>query len=201
MSMHEFDPVSSIESRKGLLDWLADRGWPEVRRFAGEIGEILGRGGAVFTCGNGGSASQAEHFAAELSGRFKLDRKSLPVFALSTNTASVTAISNDFGFAEMFARQIEGIGKAGDGVVALSTSGESRNIVRACETARRKGMRVFALTGQTGGSLLEAGDRLIRVPDTDTARIQEMHLVVLHIACQLIEDALFSARGAGPRDA
>lgn len=197
MSENGFDFASSIESRRRLLDWLAERGWPEIRLFAGELAEVLRRGGAVFSCGNGGSASQAEHFAAELSGRFKLDRRSLPVFALSTNTASVTAISNDFGFAEMFARQIEGIGKKGDCLVALSTSGESRNIVRACETARRKGMRVFALTGRSGGSLLEAGDRVIRVPDTDTARIQEMHLVVLHIACQLIEEALFTVPQTG----
>lgn len=196
MAANEFDLSSSIESRRRLLDWLADHGWPEVRSLAGDLVESLRRGGAVFSCGNGGSASQAEHFAAELSGRFKLDRKSLPVFALSTNTASVTAISNDFGFAEMFARQIEGIGKAGDTLVALSTSGESRNIVRACETARHKGMRVYALTGKSGGSLAPLSDRVIRVPDTDTARIQEMHLLVLHIACQLIEEALFTAPSA-----
>ena len=197
MSTNEFDFPSSVESRRRLLDWLRDDGWPEIRRVAVDLAESLVRGGAVFSCGNGGSASQAEHFAAELSGRFKLDRKSLPVFALSTNTASVTAISNDFGFAEMFARQIEGIGKKGDWLVALSTSGESRNILRACETARAKEMRVFALTGRTGGSLQSVSDRLIRVPDTDTARIQEMHLVVLHIACQMIEEALFATRHAG----
>jgi D-sedoheptulose 7-phosphate isomerase len=191
-----FDFTSSIESRKGLLEWLEERGWPEVRRVAAELAESLRKGGAVFSCGNGGSASQAEHFAAELSGRFKLDRKSLPVFALSTNTASVTAISNDFGFAEMFARQIEGIGKTGDCLVALSTSGESKNIVRACETARHKGMMVISLTGRSGGSLAGVSDRVIRVPDTDTARIQEMHLLILHLACQMIEESLFAPRTA-----
>lgn len=198
MSANGFDVSSWIESRRRLLDWLAVRGWPEVRSFAGDLAEGLRRGGAVFSCGNGGSASQAEHFAAELSGRFKLDRKSLPVFALSTNTASVTAISNDFGFAEMFARQIEGIGKSGDCLVALSTSGESRNIVRACQTARDKGMRVCALTGESGGSLAAWSDRIIRVPDTDTARIQEAHLALLHVACQLVEEALFTVPFAAP---
>jgi D-sedoheptulose 7-phosphate isomerase len=193
-----FDIASSMESRRRLLDWLADSGWPEVRGFAGDLAESLRRGGAVFTCGNGGSASQAEHFAAELSGRFKLDRRSLPVFALSTNTSSVTAIANDFGFAEMFARQVEGIGKPGDTLVALSTSGESPNIIRACETARRKGMRVCALTGKSGGALASLCDRAIRVPDTDTARIQEMHLTALHLACQLVEEALFAAPSGAP---
>lgn len=192
MKDNGFDVASSMGPRKRLLEWAGERGVPEIRRLAADLVESLRRGGAVFTCGNGGSASQAEHFAAELSGRFKLDRKSLPVFALSTNTASVTAISNDFGFAEMFARQIEGIGKTGDCLVALSTSGESKNIIRACETARLKGMKVLSLTGESGGSLAAVCDGVVRVPDTDTARIQEMHLLLLHLACQMIEDILFS---------
>jgi D-sedoheptulose 7-phosphate isomerase len=191
------DSRASLARRRKLLDWAHDRGWDQIRDFARELTSSLEKGGAVFTCGNGGSASQAEHFAAELAGRFKLDRRSLPVFALSTNTASVTAIANDFGFTEMFARQIQGIGKKGDCLVALSTSGESKNIIRACEIARQKGMKVFGLTGRTGGALRRVSDRLIRIPDTDTARIQEAHLLVLHIACQMIEMAMFTARRVG----
>ncbi len=185
---------ASIETRRRLLDWLLDPGSADVRRVADELVASLRHGGAVFTCGNGGSASQAEHLAAELAGRYKLDRKSLPVFALSTNTASVTAISNDFGFSEMFARQIDGIGKKGDCLVALSTSGNSANVVRACSVARSKSMKVIGLTGETGGAMAAVCDAVVRIPETDTARIQEMHMVVIHLVCQRVEEALFAAQ-------
>jgi D-sedoheptulose 7-phosphate isomerase len=191
---NESELNSSIETRKRLLDWLLDRGGAHVCSVADELAEGLRRGGAVFTCGNGGSASQAEHFAAELAGRYKLDRKSLPVFALSTNTASVTAISNDFGFSEMFARQIDGMGKQGDCLVALSTSGNSANVVRACAVARAKGMKVIGLTGETGGAMAGACDAVVKIPETDTARIQEMHMVVIHLICQRVEETLFAAQ-------
>lgn len=197
---NESELNSSIETRKRLLDWLLDRGGAHVRRVADELAEGLRRGGAVFTCGNGGSASQAEHFAAELAGRYKLDRKSLPVFALSTNTASVTAISNDFGFSEMFARQIDGMGKEGDCLVALSTSGNSANVVRACSVARAKGMKVIGLTGETGGAMAGACDAVVKIPETDTARIQEMHMVVIHLICQHVEETLFAAQSVKPHE-
>jgi D-sedoheptulose 7-phosphate isomerase len=192
MAKKELDANSSIVARRRLLDWLADRGMPEVRGLARAITDGLRGGGAVFTCGNGGSASQAEHLAAELAGRYKLDRKSLPVFALSTNTASLTAISNDFGFAEMFARQIEGIGKRGDCLVAMSTSGNSANIVRACRVARSKDMRVLGLTGKTGGEMAAECHAVLRVPESDTALIQEMHMIAIHLICHHVEDALFA---------
>lgn len=191
---------SSIETRKRLLDWLLEPGGVHVRRVADELVSSLRVGGAVFTCGNGGSASQAEHLAAELAGRYKLDRKSLPVFALSTNTASVTAISNDFGFSEMFARQIDGMGKKGDCLVALSTSGNSVNVVRACGVARSKGMKVIGLTGETGGAMASACDALVRIPETDTARIQEMHMVVIHLVCQRVEEDLFASPNASSHE-
>ncbi len=186
-----------LSARQSLLEWTFGDGWAEIENTARELTASLKDGGAVFSCGNGGSASQAEHFAAELAGRFKLDRKSLPVFSLSTNTASLTAIANDFGFAEMFARQIEGIGKKGDALVALSTSGNSENIIRACRIAREKGMVVYGLTGETGGKMGGECNHIIRIPETDTARIQEMHLVALHMICQLIEESLFLTNGAG----
>jgi len=190
---NRFDFKSSIETRKRLLDWLAEQGWPEIERVAVQLTDGLSHGGAVFSCGNGGSASQAEHFAAELAGRFKLDRKSLPVFALTTNTASVTAISNDFGFAEMFARQIEGIGRKGDSLVALSTSGNSANVVQGCRVARSKGMKVFGFTGKTGGAMAAECDAVVKVPETDTARIQEVHLLAMHLICQHVEESLFTS--------
>ncbi len=193
MANDDFDSGSLLSGRRRLLDWLADSGLPDVRRIADALADGLRNAGAVFSCGNGGSASQAEHFAAELAGRFKLDRRSLPVFALSTNTASVTAISNDFGFAEMFARQIEGIGKEGDCLVALSTSGGSPNIIRACQVARGKGMKVYGLTGKSGGAMVGDCDAIIKIPDTDTALIQEMHLVALHLICQYIEEKIFAS--------
>ncbi|UCG51215.1 MAG: SIS domain-containing protein [Candidatus Latescibacterota bacterium] len=196
MPNNEFDLKTSLTTRKQLLDWLVDHGWPEIHRIADLLTQSLRRGGAVFSCGNGGSASQAEHFAAELAGRYNLDRKSLPVFALSTNSASVTAITNDYGFSEMFARQLEGIGKDGDCLLALSTSGDSKNIIRACQVASSKSMRVFGLTGKSGGLLAAECDRTIRIPETDTARIQEMHLVILHLICQYIEEQLFSPEPA-----
>ena len=192
MPKNEFDLKSLLAVRRELLDWLGGSGWYEIRRIADALVESLGRGGAVFSCGNGGSASQAEHFAAELAGRYKLDRKSLPVFALSTNTASLTAISNDFGFSEMFARQIEGIGKKGDCLVAMSTSGNSSNVVRACSVARSKGMKVLGLGGKTGGAMAAECDALVKVPETDAALIQEMHMVAIHLVCQHVEDTLFA---------
>ena len=191
MPANNTDLKSLLSARKDLLEWVFGDGWSEIEKTANELTMSLKNGGAVFSCGNGGSASQAEHFAAELAGRFKLDRKSLPVFSLSTNTASLTAIANDFGFAEMFARQIEGIGKKGDALVALSTSGNSDNIIRACRIAREKEMTVYGLSGKSGGKMAGECDFMIRIPETDTAIIQEMHLVALHMICQLIEESIF----------
>jgi phosphoheptose isomerase len=191
---NELDQASSIAARRRLLDWVGGPGWNEIRSVGDSLVASLARGGAVFACGNGGSASQAEHFAAELAGRYKLDRKSLPVFALSTNTASLTAISNDFGFAEMFARQIEGIGKPGDCLVAMSTSGNSANVVRACRVARSKEMKVLAFGGKTGGEMAAECDAVVRVPETDAALIQEIHMIAIHLVCQHVEETLFGPR-------
>jgi phosphoheptose isomerase len=190
---NETELSSVMAVRRRLLEWVGGPGWSEVRGIADSLVESLARGGAVFSCGNGGSASQAEHFAAELAGRYKLDRKSLPVFSLATNTASLTAISNDFGFAEMFARQIEGIGKPGDCLVAMSTSGNSANVVRACRVARSKGMKVLALGGGTGGEMAGECDALLRVPETDAALIQEIHMIAIHLICHYVEETLFGS--------
>lgn len=148
-------------------------------------------GRKVLFCGNGGSAADAQHLAAELSGRFRLERRPLHAVALSVNSSAVTAIGNDYGFDKIFARQVEGAGKEGDVLLVLSTSGNSENILRAVETALSKGMHVIALTGESGGRLASMDLLLINVPSSDTARIQEAHITIGHIICELCETALF----------
>ncbi len=153
--------------------------------------EAFREGRKVLFCGNGGSAADAQHLAAELSGRFRLERRPLHAVALSVNSSAVTAIGNDYGFDKIFARQVEGAGKEGDVLLVLSTSGNSENILRAVETALSKGMHVIALTGESGGRLASMDLLLINVPSSDTARIQEAHITIGHIICELCETALF----------
>ena len=150
-------------------------------------------GGTVFFCGNGGSASDAEHLACELSGRYLLDRPSLAAVALSSNTSALTAIGNDFGFDHVFSRPLEGLGSPGDVLVALTTSGRSRNVLKAVQVARGLGMVIVGLTGPRGTSFAAACDIAIVSPHAVTPRIQEAHIVAGHIACELVERALFGA--------
>lgn len=191
MDIKNIDLKALILSRKNLVAELADREVENIRTIARAMAKCLENGGAVYACGNGGSASQAEHFSAELVGRFNRDRRSLPVYSLSENGAVLSSLANDYTFEHVFSHQIEGVGRAGDCLLALSTSGNSENIVRGCRAAKAKGLRVFALTGESGGRVLPECDIAIRIPDTNTARIQEMHLVVIHLLCQLVETALF----------
>lgn len=152
----------------------------------------LRNGGKVLSCGNGGSAADAQHFASELLNRFESERASLPAVALTTDSSTLTSIANDRDYSEIFSRQIEGLGRPGDILLAISTSGASPNITAAAAAARRAGMRVVALTGRNGGPLAEAlveGDVELRVPHTRTARIQEIHLLVIHCLCRLLDDA------------
>jgi len=153
--------------------------------------EAFREGRKVLFCGNGGSAADAQHLAAELSGRFRMERRPLHAVALSVNSSAVTAIGNDYGFDKIFARQVEAAGKEGDVLLVLSTSGNSENILRAVETALSKGMHVIALTGKSGGRLASMDLLLINVPSSDTARIQEAHITIGHIICELCETALF----------
>ncbi len=142
-------------------------------------------------CGNGGSAADAQHIAAELSGRFYKDRPALFAEALHVNTSYLTAVANDYGYDEVFARLVQGFGRKGDVLFGLSTSGNSTNIVKAFEQARTIGMTTIAMTGQSGGQLAGLGDFLINIPSTDTPRIQEAHIMVGHIICELLEKELF----------
>jgi D-sedoheptulose 7-phosphate isomerase len=149
-------------------------------------------GNKVLFCGNGGSASDAQHLAAEFSGRFYTDRDALPAEALHCNTSYITAVGNDYGYDVIYSRLIKGIGNKGDVLIGLSTSGKSKNIIKAFETAKEKGMITIAFTGSTGGKLKPLADHLINVPSDDTPRIQESHITLGHIICQLVEEQYFA---------
>lgn len=148
-------------------------------------------GNRVYFCGNGGSAADAQHLAAEFSGRFYKDRKALPAEALHCNTSYLTAVANDYSFDVIYARIIDGIGEKGDVLVGLSTSGNSANIVKAFEVAKVKGITTIGFTGITGGVMKGLSDYLINIPSADTPRIQESHIMAGHIICQLVEEKYF----------
>jgi len=150
----------------------------------------LGDGRRIFLCGNGGSASDAQHIAAELVGRFVADRRALPALALTTDTSALTAIANDYGYDHVFVRQLEGLGAAGDILVAISTSGHSANVNLAAQRARDMGISVIGFSGKDGGKLVELADLSLVVPSQTTARIQECHILMGHLLCALIEQAL-----------
>jgi len=164
-----------------------------IEKVVAMISTAFKNGKRVYFCGNGGSAADAQHLAAEFSGRFYTDRKALPAEALHCNTSYLTAVANDYGFDVVYSRMIEGIGESGDVLVGLSTSGNSVNICNAFEAARQKGMSTVAFTGMTGGSLRSISDHLVNIPSTDTPRIQESHITIGHIICQLVEENLFSS--------
>jgi D-sedoheptulose 7-phosphate isomerase len=155
------------------------------------VTETLRNGGKLLTFGNGGSAADAQHFAAELAGRFDRERPALPALALTANTSDLTAIGNDYGFHHVFARLVQAHGRAGDLAVAISTSGNSRNVLEAVAEARARGLASIGLTGKGGGKLALAVDVPIVVPSDVTARIQETHITVLHVLCELIDAALY----------
>ncbi len=150
-------------------------------------------GNKVLFCGNGGSAADAQHLAAEFSGRFYIDRPALPAEALHCNTSYLTAVANDYSYDLIYARLLQGIGNKGDVLIGLSTSGNSKNIIKAFEVAKEKGMITIGFTGATGGSIKNSSDYLLNVPSTDTPRIQECHMLAGHIICQLVEANLFKS--------
>ena len=150
--------------------------------------ETLKSGKKLLICGNGGSASDSQHLAAELIGRFQKERQALPAIALSTDTSILTSLSNDYSFDIIFSRQVEGLGQEGDVLLGISTSGNSKNVVKALEAAKQKSMKTVALTGQGGGKLGEVADICIAVPSKVTARIQEAHITIMHAVCELVEE-------------
>ncbi len=152
--------------------------------------KALESGGKVMFCGNGGSAADSQHLAAELMGKYLRDRSPLAAMALTVDTSALTAIGNDYGFAKVFSRQVEGVGRSGDVLVGLSTSGRSANVVQAAQAARERGIAVVALTGQDGGELAQQADVAICVPAARADRIQEMHIAAGHMICEMVEGAL-----------
>ena len=157
-----------------------------------ELSTIALKGGKkVLFCGNGGSASDAQHLAAELSGRYYIDREPLFAEALHVNASYMTAVANDYGYDEVYARLIRGKGVQGDILFALSTSGNSKNILRAIDEAKKRYMIVVGMTGKTGGKMAKACDYLINIPSTDTPRIQECHMIIGHLICELVEQSIF----------
>jgi len=160
-----------------------------VAKAAMQIVKALHAGGKVLFCGNGGSAADAQHLAAEFTGRYLKERRALPALALHTNTSSVTAIGNDYGFDLVFARQLEALGKEGDVLVGISTSGNSRNVIRAMEVAKAKSIYTIALTG-AGGKMKDLADCSICIPSDETPRIQECHILTGHIICEIAEEML-----------
>ncbi len=164
-----------------------------VEVIVNEIVSCYQNGGKVLFCGNGGSAADAQHLAAELSGRFYFDRQPLNAEALHVNSSFVTAVANDYGYDAIFARMIKAVGKSGDILIGLTTSGNSQNILNAFDVAKSLEMKTIGFTGVSGGKLKEKSDFLLNVPSSDTPRIQESHIMLGHIICELVEEKLFKA--------
>jgi D-sedoheptulose 7-phosphate isomerase len=181
---------ASIETKHAAKKTLAEPIAVAVERMT----TAFKAGNKILSCGNGGSAADAQHFSAELVCRFERERPGLPAVALTTDTSALTAISNDYRYDEVFAKQVNALGQTGDILLAISTSGNSANVVRAIEAAHEKGLTVVALTGRDGGniaSLLQDNDVEIRVPSNSTARVQEVHLLTIHCLCHQIDEVLF----------
>ena len=177
----------SIRAKEGLLkDQIGN-----IENAADAIIESLKAGKKLIVFGNGGSASDGQHIAAELVGRFKMERRALPAIALTANTSILTAIANDYGYAAVFSRQVEALGSPGDVALGISTSGNSKNVIEALKKARALGMKTIALSGGDGGSMKREADISIVVSTKDTPRVQESHIMIAHIICALIEDRMF----------
>lgn len=181
--------AQSIAAKQDILtdgDFLA-----RIEKAADMITASLRGGGKIHFCGNGGSAADAQHLAAELSGRFYYDRPPLNAEALHCNSSYLTAVGNDYGYEHIFARLMRGTGHKGDVLVGISTSGNSKNILYAYDVCKELGISIISMTGATGGKMKEASDLLLNVPSTDTPRIQESHIMIGHIICELVESAIF----------
>jgi len=181
--------TASIETKQMVLQ--SDELIHTIEKVVDTIVKAFKNGNRVYFCGNGGSAADAQHLAAEFSGRFYTDRKALPAEALHCNTSYMTAVANDYSYDVVYSRIIDGIGEEGDVLVGLSTSGNSKNILNAFETARNKKITTIGFTGSTGGRMKELSDYLINIPSSDTPRIQESHILIGHIICQLVEENYF----------
>jgi len=173
------------------LAFLAEGGAKDVEKTADIIVDTLHGGGRMYIFGNGGSAADAQHIAGELVGRFQAERAALPVLAFTTDSSVLTAVSNDYGFENCFVRQVEAFVKPGDVIVAITTSGNSPNVVAAARKARDLGAKVIGLTGRNGGKLKEVADLCLCVPADETCRVQECHITIGHALCSLVEQRMF----------
>ena len=181
--------IEQLEAHNGVVEALKSQS-PQIAAAISLCVTALGSGKKIMLCGNGGSAADAQHIAAELIGRFVHDRKALPAIALTTDTSAITAIGSDYGFDDVFARQVTGLAASGDVLIAISTSGTSPNIIAACRAAAESGCHVIGLGGKTGGHLAEMADVTVVVPSDVTARIQECHILLGHLLCEGIEAGL-----------
>ena len=181
---------ASIDTKLAILQ--DEKMIDAIHESVDKITAAFKNGNKILFCGNGGSAADAQHLAAEFSGRFYKDRDALPAEALHVNTSYMTAVANDYSFDVVYSRMLNGIGKKGDVLVGLSTSGNSVNVLKAIETAKEKDMTTIGFTGASGGKMKNECDILLNVPSTDTPRIQESHILLGHIICQLVEEQYFT---------
>jgi len=190
MKREELFVIGQIEESIHLKEYL-NKEVQNLIKIAAQLIQALKNGNKILLCGNGGSAADAQHIAAELAGRFNYDRDSLPAIALTVNTSSLTAIANDYGYDMVFAKQVQGLVRKGDIVIAISAGGNSPNVLLAIEEAKKKEAITIGFTGKQGGRLKELADYVIHVPSNTTARIQEIHIFVGHVICSLVEELLF----------
>jgi len=184
--------IAQLQTHRTLVERIEGEMTPLIAEMAVLLVDTFKKGNKLLIMGNGGSAADSQHFAAEIVGRFKMERRGLPAIALSTDTSILTAIGNDYGFEAVFRRQVEALAVAGDLVIGISTSGNSPNVHSALELARLQGCRTAALLGRDGGSIRGLCDLALVVPSDDTPRIQEGHALIIHIVCDLLEKELFS---------
>ncbi|MBC8019310.1 MAG: D-sedoheptulose 7-phosphate isomerase [Verrucomicrobia bacterium] len=185
---------AQLQEHRAVIDQLERDMVPLIAEMGNLLSDAFKRGNKLLVMGNGGSAADSQHFVAEIVGRFKMERRALPAVALSTDTSILTAIGNDYGFDAVFSRQVEALAAPGDVVVGISTSGNSPNVLKALNVAKSRGCRTIGLLGKDGGSIRAACDLALVVPSDDTPRIQEGHITIIHIVCDLVEKALFSVR-------
>lgn len=179
--------TNSLQEHLATIQNLLDASLPEIEQSGQMICEALSSGRKVLLCGNGGSAADAQHIAAELVGCYEKQRRSWPAIALTTDTSALTAVSNDLGYEQVFARQLAGLAQAGDVLIAISTSGKSQNVLRAAERARELGCKTIALTGATAEPLGSLCDMALAVPSSRTSRVQEAHITIGHLWCEMVD--------------
>jgi D-sedoheptulose 7-phosphate isomerase len=186
--------IHSLQEHLTAIQSLLDSKLGEIEQAGSLICKTLGSGHKVLLCGNGGSAADAQHIAAELVGRYEQQRRAFPAIALTTDTSALTALSNDFGYEEVFARQVQALARAGDVLIAISTSGKSSNIIKAAEQARAIGCKIIGLAGGSGEPLASYCDLSIVVPTDRTSRVQEAHIIIGHLWCEMVDNLLGPGR-------